>query len=199
MQNKVVFYEYNIESPRDNEVLFPGICVVHLFNQLKLMENIAIKFVAGITSPNNGNQIINTFSSRKDIEFICNEQYGGMIFRFVDAVKTNIKLLPLLQLDSIGTQYITLLKPLKSNFLSANWNISERKLIQNDLAKFVCTINQDRTIQLFFNKKHYDMKELAKKLNHWEQSICTITGMSYMEKRIVNRLGTPRFINITLY
>lgn len=199
MQNKVVYFEYSIESPCDDKILFPYICAVHLFNQLQSRENIMVKFAAGVASPDKGGQIINAFSSRSDVEFIYNKKYGGMIFVFLGRLKTNVSLLPLLQLDSIGTQYIAPLKPISSKLLSENWNISERKLIKLNLAKFICSTDQDRTLKLFFDKEYYISSDLKSKLVRWEQSICSITGTSCMEKKTTSFLGVSKFISITLH
>lgn len=199
MRNKVLYFEYTIESPCDDEVLFPGVCAVHLFNQLQLREYITIKFVAGIPSPDKGAQIICDFSQRHDVEFIHNKLYGGMIFRFLGTVKTNTTLLPLLQLDSIGTQYIASPNPFSDEFLATKWNVSEKSLIQLDLAKFICSIDQDRTLRLFFSGKYYCAEKLKEELFHWEQSICEITRMSHMERKTINPFRIPRFVNITVY
>lgn len=199
MRNKVLYFEYTIDSPCDDEVLFPSICAVHLFDQLQLRNHIAIKFVAGIASPDKDTQIIHAFSRRQDVELTHNDQYGGMIFKFVDAVETNTTILPLLQLDSIGTQYIVSSKPFSDEFSTANWNISEKTLVQLDFAKFVCSIDQDHTLKFFFSKKFFCTRNLIAELIRWEQSICKITGTSQMKRKATNPFGIPRFIDITVY
>lgn len=197
--NRALYFEYSINSPCDEEVLFPSICAVHLFNQLQLRKHIAIKFVTGIASPDKGTQTVHTFSGRQNVELIHNKQYGGMIFKFVDAVETNTALLPLLQLDTIGTQYIVSPRPFSAKFSTANWNISEKALIQLDLAKFVCSIDQDRTLKLFFNEKYYNARNVETELIRWEHSICKITRMSQMKRKAINSFGMPRFVDIMVY
>lgn len=201
MRNKVWCFEYTIESPCDDEVLFPSICAVSLFNQLQLGEYIAIKFVTGIPTPDKGAPIIRDFSQRPDVEWIHNKPYGGMVFKFLRPVKTNTTLLPLLQLDSIGTQYIVSPRPFSDEFSTANWNISEESFIRLDLASFICSLDQDKTLRLLFSGKYYYAEKLKKELTHWEQNICEITGTSRMVRKTANLFGfeIPRLVYITVY
>lgn len=199
MSNQVLYFEYNINSPYDDEVLFPGICAVRLFDQLHLRNHIAIKFVVGIPGPDRDAQIVHIFSRRQDVAFFQNQQHGGMIFKFLDTLESNNTLLPLLQLDSIGTQYIVSPEQSSVDLAKLKWHISEKDLIRLDLAKFICSLDQDRSLQLFFNAKYYNIKDLRAQLTQWEQSICKITGMSRMERNVTNPFGIPRFVNITVY
>ena len=116
MRNKVLRFMYTIESPTDDEVRFPSLCAVHLFERLKMRNYNTIKFVTGILCPDEGNPIICSFSQRQDVDFGYNKRYGGLFFKLESAIETNSTILPLLQLDSIGTQYIVLTKPSAAEF-----------------------------------------------------------------------------------
>lgn len=199
MRNKVLRFTYNIASSADDEVRFPALCAVHLFDRLQMRNGIAIKLLTGLPSPDEGSQIVASFSQRQDVNFYCNKKYGGMLFRFKNTIATNTAILQLLQLDSIGTQYILLTNPIAAEFLTTDWDISEEKLVRQDLAKFVCSMSQDRDPEFYFSAKYYEVQKLKSELMNWEQTICQITGMSQMERKDRSVFGTSRFVDITLY
>lgn len=198
MRNTVLRYTYSIDSSADDEVRFPALCAVNLFDQMQMKNGIVVKYPIGVATLGKSNQIINCFLQREDVEIHCNKKYGGMFFKFMNRIDTNVDLLPLLQMDSISIQYILLSNLGNINFKTMDWNISETKLIRHNLAKFICSMNQDRDLEFYFSAQSYDVQELKLELKSWEKKICEITGMLQMKIKDRSILRTSRFIEITL-
>lgn len=194
---KMPNYFYTIGSIYDDEQLFPGLCAAHLFDQLNIKNDIVIRYPGAIINFNESKKIIDSFARRDDVEYTSCEfkRYTAIMLYFKKTIDTNLDIVPLLNLDSLDTQYIALTNPDNAEILKKDW--SNRKLFKENLVKFMCSTDQYHELIFSFSDRYYDYQKVEEELKKWEQRIPEITGMQHMKCR--DEYGNNMVIEISLY